>query len=84
MRGALSILHVLLALALSPLLLGVINRTKAAFGGRRGVFATRRPGCSGGAVAAWHWRRPVISRSQNDGKSSGTDHGSHPGNASAS
>ncbi|NLF19334.1 MAG: hydrogenase [Lentisphaerae bacterium] len=36
MRGALSILHVLLALALSPLLLGIINRTKAAFGGRRG------------------------------------------------
>jgi len=31
-----SILHVLLALALSPLLSGVINRTKAKFAGRRG------------------------------------------------
>jgi formate hydrogenlyase subunit 4 len=32
-----SILHVTLALALSPLLLGVINRTKAVFAGRRGT-----------------------------------------------
>lgn len=33
---AVSILHVLLALALAPLLLGVINRVKAVFGGRHG------------------------------------------------
>ena len=32
-----SMLHVMLALVLSPLLLGVINRTKAVFGGRRGA-----------------------------------------------
>ena len=36
MRLAASILHCFLALALAPLLLGVINRTKAFFGGRRG------------------------------------------------
>lgn len=33
---AVSILHVLLALAMAPLLLGVINRVKAVFGGRHG------------------------------------------------
>ena len=31
-----SILHVLLAMAMAPLLLGIINRTKAIFAGRRG------------------------------------------------
>ena len=31
-----SILHWFLAVILAPLLLGVINRTKAFFGGRRG------------------------------------------------
>ena len=30
------IVHVLLGLALAPLLLGIINRTKAVFAGRRG------------------------------------------------
>ena len=36
MHVVLSILHVLLALALAPLMLGVINRVKAKFGGRCG------------------------------------------------
>lgn len=36
MEKALPVLHVILALTLSPLLLGVINRTKAVFAGRRG------------------------------------------------
>ena len=36
MRLYFAILHVLLALALAPLMLGVINKTKAFFGGRQG------------------------------------------------
>ncbi len=36
MSAIVSILHVLLALTLSPLIFGVINRTKALFAGRRG------------------------------------------------
>jgi formate hydrogenlyase subunit 4 len=36
MNALLAFLHVLLALALAPLMIGIINRTKAFFGGRRG------------------------------------------------
>src|SRR5450830_173631 len=36
MQLALAILHVLLALALAPLLFGIVNRVKARFGGRSG------------------------------------------------
>jgi formate hydrogenlyase subunit 4 len=36
MNSILAIFHVLLALALAPLMFGVVNKTKAFFGGRRG------------------------------------------------
>jgi formate hydrogenlyase subunit 4 len=36
MRLFIPLIHILLALVISPLLMGIINRTKAKFAGRKG------------------------------------------------
>lgn len=70
MARLLGISHILLALALSPLLFGIINKTKAFFGGRRGqpllqtyhdLFKLARKGVVYSKTTTWVFRAgPVV------------------------